>query len=362
MKNGNGFGGISKLGGKRRRPYWVRLTTGWEVNEKTGKAKQLYKTLGYYATRKEALLALSDYHKNPIDLINQDLTFADVYRIWTPKHFEQYPSSKGGIETAFSKYCASLHKMKMKDIRSVHLQNVMALAADKSDSTQKNVKKLISGNFKYCLENDILTKDYSQFLKITVSESDEEKARFFNKDELKLIFNNLDFVVDYPVTPKRLLPHNLTDTLVVMLYTGMRIGELIELKVSDIHLDDRYIDLRGTKTKAAKRIVPIHKDIIPIIEKRLNGKYLFEDVEGKQLEYRRWRRSFYIPFMESIGLTQTPHSTRHTFISAMDSCGVPASSVALKRIAGHSNQSVTEHYTHKDINELIETIDKLVLL
>ena len=68
IKAPNGYGNISKLSGNRRRPWWVRITIGWEINEETGKAKQLTSTLGYYASRKEAMIALAEYHQNPIDL------------------------------------------------------------------------------------------------------------------------------------------------------------------------------------------------------------------------------------------------------------------------------------------------------
>ena len=50
-----------------------------------------------------------------------------------------------------------------------------------------------------------------------------------------------------------------------------------------------------------------------------------------------------------------------TFISIMDNCGVHSQSVVLKRIVGHSNKDVTEHYTHKDIEQLLLAIDKYKL-
>lgn len=65
MRHPNGYGGISFLGANRRNPFRVRITTGWEYDEKTGKSKQKYATLGYFATRKEAMIALADYNKNP---------------------------------------------------------------------------------------------------------------------------------------------------------------------------------------------------------------------------------------------------------------------------------------------------------
>lgn len=346
MKAFNGWGGITKLKGKRRRPYWVRITVGWDVTPE-GKAKQLYKTLGYYETRKDAMMALSSYHQNPIDLVNKDLTFKDVYEIWTVKHFEKYPSSKASMSPVFSKYCTPLHDMMMRDIRAVHMQQVIDSNAHLSLSMQLKIKGIFINNFKYCLENDILLKDYTKFVHTTNKEvQDDVKENFFSRSELDLIVKS-----------------NPDDMLLVLLHTGMRIGELINLKEQDINFSERYINVHGTKTKNADRIVPIHKDIADILKKQCTGgTYLFKNSVGNKVDYSKYTKKVFKPFMESLGLTQTPHATRHTFITLMDSAGVSSHSVTLKRIVGHSNSTVTHHYTHKEIDELVAAIDKLKIL
>ena len=49
MRNPNGYGSIIKLSGKRRKPFAVRVTIGWNNN-----GKQIYKYIGYYKTKQEA--------------------------------------------------------------------------------------------------------------------------------------------------------------------------------------------------------------------------------------------------------------------------------------------------------------------
>ena len=85
MKNPNGYGGISKLPGNRRKPYRVRLTAGWQY-QTDGKPLQKYHTLGYYTSRRAALIALADYNKRPYDLNLQHLTFGELYSQWYIKH------------------------------------------------------------------------------------------------------------------------------------------------------------------------------------------------------------------------------------------------------------------------------------
>lgn len=344
IKAPNGFGGITKLSGKRRRPFWVRITTGWEIEN--GKAKQKFQTLGYYATRKEALLALGEYNSNPTDLTKKGITFKEVFEIWGTKHFEKFPSSEKSLRPVFEKYCSKLHDMSMEDIKTIHLQNVLDDVKHLSASTHHRIKNIMANSFKYCLENDILQKDYSQFVKITTEAESRKEENFFTKSDIQ-----------------KLMKSDPDEIILVLLHTGLRIGELFNLRIEHIHLKERYMEVHGTKTKNANRIVPIHKDIIPIIEKNMEtGDYLFSNSKGNKMDYSSYTKKKFKPFMDELGFTQTPHATRHTFISLMDAAGVSSNSVTLKRIVGHANSNVTHHYTHKEIEELIEAIDKLKIM
>ena len=153
--------------------------------------------------------------------------------------------------------------------------------------------------------------------------------------------------------------------MLTLIYTGMRVMELGELKAADVHLEERYIDLRGTKTKSAKRFVPIHKDIAPVIEKLLadGGEYLVVSGLGKPLRYDQWNTYVLGAANEAAGANHTLHDTRHTFISAAERSGLAAESIILKRIVGHSTKgNTTAIYTHKDLTDLLEAIDKVTIL
>jgi len=55
MRRGNGAGQIFKVkDGKRRNPWRVRVTVGWEFDELKGRSKQIMKDLGYFPTRVKA--------------------------------------------------------------------------------------------------------------------------------------------------------------------------------------------------------------------------------------------------------------------------------------------------------------------
>lgn len=76
MKAPNGFGSVTRLAGRRRKPFAAVLTV------KGGNAKRVRRYLGYYKTKAEALTALADYHKAPYDLDASRATFADAYAMW----------------------------------------------------------------------------------------------------------------------------------------------------------------------------------------------------------------------------------------------------------------------------------------
>ena len=77
MGRGNGDGSIYKLSGKRRRPWAVRVTTGWTLE-----GKRMHKYVGYYRTKTEAKDALMDYLTNPYDLSNKNVKLMDVFKEW----------------------------------------------------------------------------------------------------------------------------------------------------------------------------------------------------------------------------------------------------------------------------------------
>nr|DAL74357.1 MAG TPA: Integrase [Caudoviricetes sp.] len=150
------------------------------------------------------------------------------------------------------------------------------------------------------------------------------------------------------------------DIVLVMIYTGMRIGETLAVRSEDVHLAERWIAVHGTKTAAADRIVPIHRDIIPIIQARLDagGELLFERDGGGKIGYYYFTLYFFDDFKKHFGFEQTPHACRHTFISlAMAS---EMNQVLIRKMVGHAASNVTEStYTHAYIADLVREIDKL---
>lgn len=377
MRAPSGFGAISKMSGKRRNPFRVQVTTGWEflmdedgdpVLDKHGepKLKRTRKTLGYFPTRKDAMIALAEYNKSPYDLDVATVTWLDIWNKWGPATIKEASSSLAPQLRKAHERCAPLYDMKMKDIRKAHMQDILTSIAHMNGTAQARLKYVMQQNFKWALENDIVTKDYSQFLTTDVKQKEEALHFPFTTEEIKKLWEhqNRRFPIAYgkQVTETTVQSVN---AMLVLLYTGMRVMELGELKAADVHLDERYIDLQGTKTKAAKRIVPIHKDIVPVIEALLadGGEYLVVNGHGLPITYHQWKLKIIDNANKITGTKHTLHDTRHTFISAAERSGLDANSIILKRIVGHSTSgNTTAIYTHKNIDDLLAAIDKINLI
>lgn len=331
MRQANGTGSYHKMSGNRRKPWRVRVTKGWVDG------KQKFINLGYYATRKEAMAVLVKYNETPWDVSNDSLTFDKLYGMWyeeKEKTMDKY--NLRGYASAY-KHTEQIRKLIFKEIKHAHLQGVINEMQTK-ESSKKKAKQLFSQMYKFAMQNDIVEKDYSKFVTIPQDEEKDEKMPFTNEEVVKIYNTN---------------EHN-HDVIKVLLFTGMRINELLKMEMKNVHIEDGYM-LGGSKTKSGKnRIIPISKFIKPIIEKWYdeNRTLLVVNEKGAKLTYATYYRWW---TMNIEG--HTPHDARHTFVSYMNNANVNITSV--KRIVGHSTGDVTEKvYTHKAIEDLKQAMNE----
>lgn len=339
MKKANGNGSVSKLSGIRRKPYIARVTLGWD--ESTG--RQIRKTIGTYVTQKEAQKALIDYLDNPYDLDLSNILFKDVYEKWSRLKYPKVSHSAIlGYQSAYNNV-EKLHNMKIKDIKARHLQEAIDNCS-KGQATKKKIKFLFGQMFAYAMQNDIITKDYSEFVDIGKA-SEESKREPFSNKEIELLWKHIDDI-------------EFIDTILIMIYSGFRIGELLELETKNIDLVNMTMT-GGLKTEAGKnRLVPIHPKILPLIEKRYNkdNQYLIINFKGKKMKYDNYYKEKFIPIMEQLNMKHRPHDCRHTFATLLSNAN--ANATAIKKMIGHESYATTEKiYTHKDIEELRKNVE-----
>ena len=101
----NGFGNISKLPGNRRKPFRARVCVQCTLNKETERIEQKYKNIGYYETYQDALIALTEYHKNPYDIDASKITFKEVFEKWSAEHYPKVSRSNVNGYNASFKLC-----------------------------------------------------------------------------------------------------------------------------------------------------------------------------------------------------------------------------------------------------------------
>lgn len=342
MKNPNGYGSVFKLSGKRRKPFGVRITVGWG-----DKGKQLFKYIGYYETRPEAMIALAEYNKNPYDLDAGKVTFQEVFEKWRSEKYDKFSKSSINGYNAAYKVCGSLYNIRFADIRKSHLQNVVDTCG-KNYPTLRKLKVFFNQIYRFALENDVVTKDYSDFVEILHhKKEDDSKRKPFSKSEVKKLWDNVD-------------RNDFVQIILMMIYTGVRISEMLDLKKENIYLDERYFDVVESKTDAGIRKVPISHRIMPFFQSWMNKndcEYLLSTPEGERFLYRNYYDAYWKPFMNELEMKHRPHDTRHTTVSMLAEANV--NQTIIKRIVGHSGaMSMTEKvYTHFEIKQLVDAID-----
>lgn len=345
-----GAGSVHKVSGQRRKPWRARVQVGVELDPATGNAVRKYINLGYFATEIEALDALSAYRKDPFDLEAANATFSDVFELWKASRYDGLSkSTRFAYNSAFNN-SAPLHNMKMRDIRTIHMERVM-MTVTGGISLQRRLKTLWGLLFDFAMERDIISKNYADYVR--TRDKYEQAQRTDIPAEHRAMIWQLANAGD-----------RRAQLALIYIYTGMRASELLEMKKTDVNIDTRIM-IGGNKTAAGiNRRIPIHNCIVPFIKKMMqeDSEYLVswkkQSGERVKFTYNRYLTTFWTPLMEQLGFEEyTPHYTRHTCATMLREVNVPED--LRKLILGHSNPDITNHYTHFSDAALVAEIDKL---
>ncbi len=346
MRNPNGFGCVYKANGNRRKPYIARITTGWD--EETG--KQLFKIIGSFASSTEARNALLEYNSNPYDLDNAKVTFSELYEQWSA---EKYPRLSQSMILSYKnayRACKPIYDMQFILIRKPHLQ-MLINDSSKTYSGKERMKMLVSQMSQFAIENDIAQKDYSSFVDLGIKPDKTLKRIPYTEDEIKKLYKSIHI-------------YRYTDTILMMIFSGVRPSELLLVETTNVHLTENYFICGIKNANSKNRKVPISKFVKPFFEKYYNeaivsgSKWLIQNTEGQQMKYSNYNRDKFHKIMERLEMTHMPHDARHSFASFMDK--IAANKLCTQIIMGHSPKIlINSVYVHKTMEELQFEIDKL---
>jgi site-specific recombinase XerD len=156
------------------------------------------------------------------------------------------------------------------------------------------------------------------------------------------------------------------DIFTTAFYSGMRLGELLNLQWHWIDFTSKIITVKNSKAFSTKnkrdRIIPIHPKINRILKilfrKQLQNKYVFCRYEGVKLNEDYVSKQFKKAVRAS-GVNEKVHfhSLRHSFCSALVQRGV--SLYTVKELVGHENIKTTQIYSHLQKQNLSQAVNLL---
>ena len=332
LKRANGLGNVYKMPGRRNKPWRARMT----VN-----GKQV--VVGDYERKTDALAALERIALSGGLPQFFGITVTQVREQWMEKHYPGLSDSGAqSYDSAWEYFPADLRNMKMENVKTAHLQAVIDRAAEmgKSQSTCEKIKQLESQLCKWAMENDIINKNYAQFVKIHAKKSTPREP--FTKQELLRIFKHFKATKDRTAA-----------TVLLLCHTGFRPNEFLSLKKDDYYNGCLH---GGSKTeKGMNRSVPVPTAMLPLLAFLMVGEseYIYPSREGKPYAEGNWRKRNYYPMLKAAGFTdeeiekRPPYSCRHTYATMCAKAKMDEK--ALQDILGHEDIATTKNvYTHTD--------------
>jgi len=231
-------------------------------------------------------------------------------------------------DRVFNKYMSKIHDMRVKDVKTNQLQQIID-DCGKGYSTKSNIRVVMNHIFRYAAQNDLIEKNYTDFIKFEQEETILER-QVYTDEEIRKLWEKRD-VEEYALT-------------IVLIHQGMRIKEFMDLSPEDIDLDNKTITIKEGKNRFARRTIPINDAVYDLV------------AHFKENPPAMTRSQFY-HFTKKV-LHHTPYDVRHTFATKCSKLEIKK--ILVQRIMGHKPDSILENvYIHLTIQELSDAINRV---
>ena len=212
----------------------------------------------------------------------------------------------------------------------------------------------IRGLYNYLLREDLVKDNY--FNKISNPKKDNYLPKFLKDDELNKLFSVCKY--DTAINQRN-------SVIIELLYaTGIRVSELVNIKLSDIDLNERVIKILGKGSKErlvifnnhTKKAIDIYLNDGYHIFNKVNSGYLILNKDGNKLS-ERYVRNIINKLVINAGLDIkiSPHTFRHTFATDMLEDG--SDLMTVKELLGHESLNTTSIYTHVTNEQIRKVYD-----
>ena len=243
--------------------------------------------------------------------------------------------------------------LKYKNLQEDHINQYISFLFQRkmrSSSVNRKISSiksfyifLVKRNFvKNSPLNDLVTPKQEKYLPESMSEAEVDKL--LNSPDVSNKIENRD------------------KAMIEMLYaTGMRISELVNLKITDVDMKRCVVKVFGKGSK--ERLVPFGETALDSLKSYLNereqssSKEIFLSNRGKKMtRVAFWQRVKVYLIRENLKNSISPHTLRHAFATHLLNRGADLRSVQL--LLGHSDLSTTQIYTHIAKQRLSDVLKK----
>lgn len=332
--NGNGLGSVYKEGGGT---WTAEATLGWAMDE--GKLKRKKHKKRGFKTKKAAIEYLADLRRQAEK--PKKVTISEL-------HEALLESLENLSKTKQDAYKIAWKKIKdyvgYRQIDSLTVKDLQDLTDNAGSSyyTKRDIKILLSKIYEIAIRDDYCDKNRAQYIELPPLETKERKI--FDESEIEKIWKCYSEAAD--VTACRML---------IMLYTGIRPGELSTIRTENINLDEQWMT-GGIKTEKGKRRKIIIPDcIVPLIQYSIQ-----QSKDGLLAKYAKNRLyDDWNALRDRLGIRKelTPYCCRHTYITRLTALRV--SPAMLQELAGHEDYDTTLYYTHLSVADRLAEVNRL---
>ncbi len=260
-----------------------------------------------------------------------------------------------------------LGEYELDELKPNVLQDFLLKKIDNKYSTNtiKGIVSVLKQSLRLAITLEFVDKEYCSNLKMPSSE--EKEISVFTKKEQQIIESFC-------------LNHKKSNYIgiVICLYTGIRLGELLALTWDDIDFNSNLLTINKTsysakvdgktqiivdkpKTKKSNRVIPLPNQLVKllkIIKKKSNSKYVITTRNSGMVGNRSYQRTFKFILKKVNVPYRNFHSLRHTFATNAIELGMDVKTLA--EILGHTNAMITlNRYSHSLLNYKIEMMNKL---
>ncbi len=202
--------------------------------------------------------------------------------------------------------------------------------------------------YKYLMRTEQV--DRNPMDKIILPKTSKNLPHFVSEEKMNILFDRFTF----PDTFEGKRDYTI---LLAFYCTGMRLSELMGIKLSDVDFYNSQVKVLGKRNK--ERLIPMHAELMKALRIYISIRenfhcthpYLFITKKGEpvnnSLIYRMVNK--YLGTVTTLD-KKSPHVLRHTFATQMLNKGADIN--AIKELLGHANLNATQVYTHTSIEQL----------